>query len=691
MTSLDCPVFFGGKSLSRQVFLAKLLADDVITVRLTMDTRLKSETRDLGEASVSIRARWVWGTLAVVVAGVYVAFHLQTGWFPHDEGQLGQAAERVMQGELPHRDFDEMYTGALTYLNAASFHLFGVRSESTRWMLFLFFLPFCASLFWIAARACPPWAAALVTFFCAAISLPVYSAAIPSWYNLFFMTFGIAAMLRFLDTGHIRWILLAGGFAGVSMLFKITGLYWLAAAILFLVYHEQQLPAQSNKSSLTFNLLVSICLGLFALIGLGFCRTVDPLMAGIHLSLPMISIAAFLSWQQCRYANKGSFRFRLQRLLKLQIPLITAALVPLAGLIVFYWVHGATSSLYEGLVELPRRRLEGASSPFPATIWFCCAVPLAAIVLAALLSSCKWTSALSLSGACKKWIVVLGCVAGLVIILTWKTPWGFQLTFQSVRNIGPFICLGGLATLALRHKKLPTRHKAELFLLVAAATLASLVQFPFAADFYFMYAAPVVVLGAVFLTRWQPVQMRAVQAFVLGGITLFAITRMASPVPNANINGKSDGIAESVGLERCSLVVRAPTAQVYREVITEIQARTAPGDYIFAGPDFPEAYFFANRRNPTRIFYDFFQPEFSADTASLLQLLNEHEVNLVVLKQFQVFSPQSAELQAMIADQFPHQKRINRYHRNASTATGAAFIVYWRIPRQNQQNSPERH
>jgi len=81
-------------------------------------------------------ATWRRDVLAVVAALLIVLTAtlpgLMTGWFPQDEGQIGQAAERFLQGELPHRDFDDMYTGLLTVLHALTFKVLGVRTESTR-------------------------------------------------------------------------------------------------------------------------------------------------------------------------------------------------------------------------------------------------------------------------------------------------------------------------------------------------------------------------------------------------------------------------------------------------------------------------------------------------------------------------------------------------------------------------------
>src|SRR5215470_13004769 len=87
-----------------------------------------------------------WG-LSVVYMGMYV----KRGWVPHDEGTLGQAAERVLQGQLPHRDFDD-YTGGLTFVHALAFRCIGINSTSMRIVLFVFFSAWVPAIYYIASR-----------------------------------------------------------------------------------------------------------------------------------------------------------------------------------------------------------------------------------------------------------------------------------------------------------------------------------------------------------------------------------------------------------------------------------------------------------------------------------------------------------------------------------------------------------
>jgi hypothetical protein len=92
--------------------------------------------------------------LAVVlaVAGIYTGLHIGRGWVPADDGTLGQSALHVMQGQLPHRDFGEIYTGGLSFIHALALRVFGVNLMSLRICVFLFFLAWIPAVYYIALR-----------------------------------------------------------------------------------------------------------------------------------------------------------------------------------------------------------------------------------------------------------------------------------------------------------------------------------------------------------------------------------------------------------------------------------------------------------------------------------------------------------------------------------------------------------
>jgi hypothetical protein len=79
----------------------------------------------MSESPVTTRWSTIIFLLVWMFSVTYVACNLKRGWVPHDEGILAQAAERILHGEMPHRDFDDPYTGGLSYLNAAGFRMLG--------------------------------------------------------------------------------------------------------------------------------------------------------------------------------------------------------------------------------------------------------------------------------------------------------------------------------------------------------------------------------------------------------------------------------------------------------------------------------------------------------------------------------------------------------------------------------------
>ena len=90
-----------------------------------------------------------------LATGAYLLPFVDRGWIAHDDGMLGQAAERVMAGELPHRDFYDPYTGGLAYLHALGFKILGVRLVSLRWLLFAATLAWVPVVYFLAARFVP--------------------------------------------------------------------------------------------------------------------------------------------------------------------------------------------------------------------------------------------------------------------------------------------------------------------------------------------------------------------------------------------------------------------------------------------------------------------------------------------------------------------------------------------------------
>jgi len=177
-------------------------------------TSILGAEMSLGESlSVSRSSKFSTRAVFVVVflfSALYMGRELKRGWVPHDEGAFAQSAQRVLFGEIPHKDFNDVYTGGLTYLNAFAFRTLGINLASMRYVLYVFFLAWVAAFFGVAVRFVSPPLSGCITLLAVAWSVPNYAAPMPSWYNLFFATFGLLAIMRYIETEHRRFLFIAG-------------------------------------------------------------------------------------------------------------------------------------------------------------------------------------------------------------------------------------------------------------------------------------------------------------------------------------------------------------------------------------------------------------------------------------------------------------------------------------------------
>src|ERR1019366_1464650 len=172
---------------------------------------------------------------ALVLAYLAVRPELYVSWTPPDEGVLAQGAERVMRGELPHRDFVALWSGGLDYLNAAAFRVLGPRLATLRTVVAAAWLLGLAAMFAAARHLLSAWVAGALTLCPALWTLPLSPHPLPSWYNLFLALFGVAAMLQWMRRRQRIWLVAAGAAAGASVAVKIIGLYFVAPGLLFFV------------------------------------------------------------------------------------------------------------------------------------------------------------------------------------------------------------------------------------------------------------------------------------------------------------------------------------------------------------------------------------------------------------------------------------------------------------------------
>ena len=589
------------------------------------------------------RATW-WRVLAVVwvVSAAYVGHGLNRGWIPHDEGTLAQSAERTLDGELPHRDFDEVYTGGLSYANAAAFRALGTNLVSLRLLLFVAFLACVPALYYCATRFARPAVAGLVTALGVAWSLPTYSAAMPSWYNLFFATWGTAALLRHVETGQRRWLVAAGLVGGLSCLVKVVGLYYVAAVLLFPVFRERALHAASPGRPVARRQPYPVAvgaglLGFVALLVWLVHRHLDAASV-LHFVLPGAALAG-LAYRESAATDAPTGQ-RVSTLFRLLSPFALGVLIPVAVFLLPYLRSGSAAALWHGVFTTPARRLDFAARGLPGA-----ASALAALPVAALLGIVP----LPRVGAQRAVLGLLLLVLLGFLVLSRHAVW------YSVRPLLPLTVLVGVWQLGRAGADLAPQSRQQLFLVLSVAALVSLVQFPFAAPIYFAYVAPLAALAALTVVAAERRRLRLFPGAVLALYLVFAVVN----------THPSHEQSAPLALARGGLIVPAREAARYDSLVSLLRAH-ATGAYAYAAPDCPEVYFLAALRNPTRTIWDFLDD--SADrTARVVRALDDHYVTAVAIDTRPPFSgPLSPDLIDSLARRYPQREPVD------------GFLVRWR-------------
>jgi hypothetical protein len=592
------------------------------------------------------------------ISAVYVTANLNRGWVPHDEGTYAQSAERVLGGELPHRDFDDLYTGGLSFLNAFAFRLMGTNLGSLRLILMVFFLVWVPALFYIASRFGSALTAGAITLLAVAWSIPNYAAAVPSWYNLFFAVFGTSAIIRYLETRRYRWVFLAGMCGGFSILVKITGVYFIAAALLFFVFREQ-CEANGDRKPATghgrvYSLFVTATLLAFVAILSAMIRNARGAAYIVHFVVPGATLVAFLLWREFQTppGNQGQ---RFLSLFRMLVPFGIGILLPVAVYLIPYVRSNSLSSLIRGVFILPQRHLNFTvmrPADLPAA--------KATFLLVALIAG-----AVFLQGTLRRvygGLIAIACVAALVASA--QVPIVYWFAWNSLSFSIPVTVMCGIVSLTRANiaDERSALLREQLVLLLSVTAVWSLVQFPFSAPIYFCFVAPVLALTLLAFFSSFGRAPRFVLGVLLCFYLLFAVLRVTPGfLYHIGFDYRADTQNMPLTLPRAGgLRVELDDALTYESLIPLMQGHAA-GKYTYAAPDCPEIYFLSGLKNPTRTLFDFFDDP-GGRTERVLSAVERNRVNVIAISKKPSFSPPlAADLRVALNERFPHSTTVGRF------------------------------
>jgi hypothetical protein len=599
--------------------------------------------------------------LVWLIGCAYAGSHLMRGWVPHDEGAFAQSADRVLHGEVPHRDYTEIYTGGLAYLNAFAFRYLGENLATLRMVLFIFFFFWVPIFYWIASRFVSDWIAGGVTLLAVAWSLPNYSAAVPSWYNLFFATFGLAAVLLYVEKRSARWLFLAGLAGGLSFLAKNAALFYAAGVLLFFFSYEQSLSASSNPgeknrrgllyTSFVASSMLAIPIALAVLVAArgGMERSVD-------FVLPSAALAVLILVRESRFAGQPS-RERFRTLLGMCVPFAVGFLLPVLLFSLLYVHAGALAAFVNGVFVLPFKRVSGALADPPdlATI-----APSLCVATTLALGA-------SLRGAAR-WVVTVAAaiVGAYYLVSSAHSMANYRAAWHTAYWLIPVVALsGGLVLWPRGTRKEPLANSGayqRLFAVLALTSLGGLIQYPFSAPIYFCYVAPLVILAAVGVLVSFPSIPRPLLAVVFAWFSLLVIVRITPPfISSTGFYYQADPETQVLTLPRAGeLRIDAQSAETYQRLIPVIQKHAGERG-IYAGPDCPEIYFLAGYSNATRALFDFFEQDYPS-YSRVLDLVDRQPIQVVVLNTKPPFSAALPEaVHDALLKRFPKNERVGKF------------------------------
>jgi len=591
-----------------------------------------------------------------MLSALYMAHELRRAWIPADDGVLAESAERVLHGDLPHRDYHELYTGLLSYVNAEAFRLFGTNLASMRYVLLLFCVAWVPAVYYAASRFVSAPVASAVTLLAVAWGPPNCGTPMPSWYNLFFATFGLAALLRYVEVQSRRWLLVAGICGGISFLFKMTGLYFVAGALLFLAFREQlsrtTKPA-SGKEVVWYRAFLVLSVFSYEALLFALLRKQANVATYLCFWLPNLAIGAAIIW--CEFYLKDKRNRRFSFLFRELVPFGAGVALPIAAFLTPYLLTRSLSAFITDLLVQPGQLLlSGSIQPNVHRLLVGSVVNLLLIGVALLTRS---------KTAPKLWEkVLLGAPLALLIpaflLLVRQIPGFFEMAWSTIWAFVPFVLALGIGVLVRGSMldRLDFVQRQRLFLTLSVTAACSLVQFPFTIPIYFCYVAPLVVLSANAVVSLMEHPPRLAVSGMMCFCFLFAVFEL-TPGFNSTLGVKygPDIQTERLPLSRVGdLLVAASTVREYTEVDSLIRQH-ARSEYIVAAPNCPQVYFLSDRRSPTRDFLDF-SSDFGPGPEGVLRTLQAHRVNVIVLNHLNTMfvRPIPNDLHAAFEREFPN-------------------------------------
>lgn len=490
---------------------------------------------------VAIDARYALSlALSLGLSAIILWYFHDRFWWPVDEGVYAYVAQRMLAGDVLHRDLIDLHAGYVNIVHALAFKLFGEDLLSLRYPLVLLTLA-QAAFAWRLLAPAGPWPAFVAATVATAFSFIQFLNPSANWYALFFFFVTCWALTR-TDPSRRRDVILIGFLIGLCFLFRqLSGVFLAMGAVFWLVMKLK--PATEAPPRLARAVLAIILLGLaFYLWSKGSLFAL--LVFGIW---PLGMLAAGMTRVR---ADDGP-------VLKLVAALAAGALLAALPLVLYHLFEG---SLLAWLDDI--------------------------FLTAMLIHQQEFIARSSFAH------LLLGGVVGLT---QWNEP---ALMLNGILWISLLAAAPLLGVLALRDLLRRDRARA-IHPLPALAVFFVLVAIHFQIAIYlFLGIVPVLVALLWRLRDWRS----GIVTVALVGLSAIAVYYQAGQPVSRNLAGLIRGdrvlLDAPEGLPRASLVMQRSDQRVFEALIGRIESGARPGELLFTLPMDPELNFITGRPSP---------------------------------------------------------------------------------------------
>ena len=512
-----------------------------------------------------------WISILVLVTlingGILWWFHDRT-WLGPDDGQLAHVAERILDGEVLHRDIQDVRPGYVNFINAAALYAFGPSLLSLRYPLAFIVLVQSILLFFLF-RSHGSVMAGVLSLSSVALGVLHYINPNHHWYALFFTILLICHLTWTPRTS--RWYVPLAGLLIITIGFlrHLTGAFVGMGTLSFLLFAEaresgEPLPLREQWMGRL------LCGSMLILLALYLLRSTDFVAFAMFGFWPV----AFLFWQLTADTVSNNKTIRLCK--ELCLGMAIGALPLLA----YHVVNGSLAAMIDDNFV---RALDVLNWNYTKKLeyWM---LPLAGMIEFG--NNPRLTSLLS---------------AMYFLILPF------------------FAALNGFLLLLAVRRRTWTMSLA----LPVLAAFYGLVSLIFQVPVYLHLTSILSIGGSVWLLLAMKPPSRTpmiIMLLFLSGMSL--IFQVGEPIIRTfmdHVRTAKTELYNSHGqLPKVDLWIDENSLKSYRKVVRIIEEETNQGDYIFAIPNNAELYFMTGRRNPFRFF--------STDHG----VLNESEVKSVI-------------------------------------------------------------